>query len=139
MICYTLKCDQNHSFESWFKSADAFDALLAAGHVRCAVCGSAKVEKGLMAPAVRASAPDKGALSAPQNPVEEALAAMRRHLDENSEYVGLRFADEARSIHEGDSPNRSIYGEARREDAIKLIEDGIAVTPLPLMPRPKTN
>jgi len=142
MIRYTLTCDRDHRFESWFKSADAFEALAAAGHVSCAVCGSTAVGKELMAPAVRPARKGKGtegALSAPQSEIEAAFAAMRRQVEENSEYVGLNFVAEARAMHDGDAPERSIYGEARIEDAKRLLEDGVPVAPLPFLPARKTN
>ena len=143
MIRYALTCANDHSFESWFQSAEAFDRLVAAGHVTCTVCGVSKVEKTLMAPSVRpgrkAAAPDVPALSQPSTPAEQALAAMRRQVEENSEYVGLNFASEARAIHAGDAPERSIYGEARRDEARKLVEDGVPVAALPFLPARKTN
>lgn len=146
MISYSLTCDQSHAFDSWFQSAAAFDALKVAGHVSCPVCGSAKVEKSLMAPAVRparkAAAPADGAkrpLSEPQSEVEEALAAMRRQVEENSDYVGMNFVAEARAMHEGRSPERAIYGEAKLEDAKALLEEGVPVAPLPFMPPGKAN
>lgn len=145
MIRYALTCDRDHSFESWFKSADAYEALRASGHVACAVCGSANVAKDLMAPAVRparkaaASRGAQGALSAPQGEVEAALAAMRRQIEENSEYVGLNFVAEARAMHDGDAPERAIYGEARLDEARRLLEDGVPVAPLPFLPARKTN
>ena len=140
MIRYALTCDRNHGFESWFKSAEAYETLRAAGHVNCTVCGSSEVSKGLMAPAVRPAR--KGAerpLAAPGNEMEKAIATMRRQVEENSEYVGLNFASEARKIHDGDAPERSIYGEARIEEARKLLDDGVPVAPLPFMPARKTN
>lgn len=140
MIRYTLACDQDHSFESWFQSAEAFDRLKAAGRVACAICGTMAVTKALMAPAVRQDkARDPGALTAPGSDLEQALAAMRRQVEENSEYVGLNFATEARAIHEGDSPHRAIHGEARADEARKLMEDGVPVAPLPFVPRNRTN
>ena len=143
MIRYALTCANDHSFESWFQSAEAFDRLSAAGHVACAVCGSTDVEKTLMAPSVRHSK-DTGpieneTLSTAKSPVEQAIAQMRRHIEENSDYVGLNFAAEARAMHEGSVPERSIYGEARPEDAKKLVEDGVPVAPLPFLPSRKTN
>lgn len=137
MIRYTLKCEKDHSFESWFASAEGYDALLAAGHVACAVCGSTGVSKALMAPAVKTDS-DKP-LSGAANPMEEALAEMRRQVEENSDYVGMSFAAEARAMHDGDKPQRSIYGEAKFDEARALIEDGIPVAPLPFAPRRKTN
>lgn len=140
MIRYTLKCDHDHSFESWFQSADAFDKLQSAGMVACTACGSTKVTKSLMAPSVRTeNAKEKPALTEPATPQEEALTKLRKHVEDNSEYVGMKFADEARKMHDGDTPERPIYGEAKPQDAIKLIEDGVPVLPLPFAPRKQTN
>ncbi|MBS0565042.1 MAG: DUF1178 family protein [Proteobacteria bacterium] len=151
MIHYALTCDKDHAFDSWFQSSEAFDRLLAAGHIGCAVCGSVQVGKRLMAPTVRPAreseggaagkpiAPPPGVLSAPRNPVERAFAALRRQIEENSDYVGANFAAEARAIHDGDKPVRTIHGEARPEEARSLIEDGIAVMPLPFLPARKVN
>lgn len=136
MIRYTLACDKDHRFDSWFQSSDAFDALQTAGHLTCAVCGSSAVDRTLMAPTVRS---DKRALSAPTSEAEKTLAALRKQVEDNSDYVGLSFAAEARKMHDGDAPERAIYGEARLEDARKLIEDGIPVAPLPFMPKRKAN
>lgn len=138
MIKYTLKCDQDHQFESWFQSAAAYDALASSGHISCAVCGSGTVERALMAPAVPAKS-NKTKLSAPSNDAETALAHMRKQVEENSDYVGMSFAKEARKMHDGEAPERAIYGEAKLDEAKKLIEDGIPVAPLPFMPKRKTN
>lgn len=137
MIRYDLKCDQGHAFDSWFAGAAAYDRLAAAGHVACPDCGSTKVDKALMAPAV-ARAEDRP-LVAPRDPREEALAALRSHVEQNSDYVGLSFAAEARAIHEGRAPERAIHGEAKPHEARKLIEDGVPVLPLPFTPARKTN
>jgi hypothetical protein len=139
MIRYTLSCDRDHSFESWFQSSEAFDALSAAGRIACAVCGSVRVSKALMAPAVRGGRDEPAPLRAPASEIEAKLAELRRHIEENSEYVGLNFAAEARAIHEGDAPSRAIYGEAHRDEAKKLIEDGVPVAPLPFLPARRTN
>lgn len=137
MIRYTLTCDKDHSFESWFKSSDAFDKLQSGGHVACTTCGSSDVRRALMAPQVKTSR--KAALTDPSTEAETALAAMRKQVEDNSDYVGLSFAKEARKMHDGDAPERAIYGEAKLDDAKKLIEDGIPVAPLPFMPKRKTN
>ena len=151
MIQFTLKCDKDHRFDSWFQSASAFDKLQSAGMVACAVCGSTHVEKALMAPSVRDSrrkrpqapeAPDtprQRPLSAPATTAEQALADLKRHVEKNSEYVGLNFAREARQMHEGSAPERSIYGEAKPEEARKLLEDGVPIAPLPFLPNRKSN
>lgn len=134
MIRFHLKCDQNHVFESWFQSGDAFDKLVAAGMVNCTACGSAKVSKSIMAPAVSTSS----GIAAPK-PSESAIAALREKVESHSDYVGKGFAKEARDMHDGIVPERPIYGEANLKDARKLLNDGIPVIPLPFMPRKKTN
>ncbi|MGV6847684.1 MAG: DUF1178 family protein [Marinibacterium sp.] len=143
MIQYSLKCSDGHDFDSWFRSADDFDSLSAAGLVQCAVCGSGTVEKAVMTPRVQASRsaakkpePD---LRAPASAAEADLAEMRRKVEETADYVGKDFAREARAIHDGDQPERPIYGEARLEDARKLVDDGVPVAPLPFIPQRKTN
>lgn len=148
MIRFALTCDRDHRFESWFQSGQAFDALVAKDRVECPVCGSARVSKSLMAPSVqhgeKATSPAKAdpsprPLDAPSTELEQALAALRRQVEDNSEYVGMNFAHEARAIHDGDAPQRSIYGEARADEARKLIEDGVPVAPLPFVPARRTN
>lgn len=152
MIRYSLSCTAGHSFDSWFADAAAYQALAAAGQLACPVCGSTGVEKGLMAPAVRparkaavapagdgAAASGPRGLAEPASAAEAALAALRRHVEANSDYVGPDFATEARRIHEGEAPERAIHGEARPEEARRLIEDGIPVAPLPFLPARKTN
>lgn len=132
MIRYALRCDKGHDFDGWFRSAEGFDALRAAGQVGCSVCGSTEVGKALMAPALPARAASEGRpLDPPASKLEQALRELRRHVEENSDYVGESFATTARAMHEGKIPERSIHGEARPEEARKLIEDGIPVAPLP--------
>lgn len=135
MIRYALKCEAGHAFESWFKSGEAYEGLRAGGHVTCPECGSGRVDKALMAPQVAhgmARAADTAQRAA-------ALAALRRKVEENSEYVGVNFVTEARAMHAGDAPERAIYGEARPEEAIALLEEGVPVAPLPFLPTRKTN
>lgn len=145
MIRYSLKCEAGHGFDSWFKGAEAFSTLLAVGQVVCPVCGSAAVEKDLMAPAVRparkaeAAVPARPDLSAPGSELEEKIAALRKQIEENSEYVGMNFAAEARAIHAGDAPERTIHGEAKPDDARAMIEEGLPVAPLPFLPARKVN
>lgn len=141
MIRYALTCANDHGFESWFQSAEAFDRLVGSGHVACTVCGSQEVAKTLMAPSVRPgrTAAKPQPLTAPNTPAEAALAAMRRQIEANSDYVGMNFAAEARAIHDGEAPERSIYGEARADEARRLIEDGVPVAPLPFLPARKVN
>ena len=150
MIKYALKCHENHTFESWFQSADAFEKLQANSMVACPECGSTSVKKALMAPPVR---PARSAAivqkqpteteSVPEQPTkgeqESALAKLKSEIEANSDYVGDSFAKEARAMHLGEAPERSIYGEAKAEDAKSLIEDGVPVLPLPFRPTRKVN
>ena len=147
MIQFSLKCENDHRFDSWFQSGAAFDKLHAAGLVNCAVCGSSTVSKAMMAPRVsvsdepekQAKPPAKPKLSAPASPAEQALAELKSFVEKNSDYVGKDFATEARAIHEGESPARPIWGEARGDEAKKLVEDGVPVAPLPFTPTRKSN
>lgn len=142
MIRYALKCAKGHEFDSWFRDSAAFDSLVQAKQVTCGVCGSHKVEKMIMAPAVGggsaeepadAGAPDD--LSTPSSPAEQALRKLHDHVRETSDYVGTEFADEARRIHLGEADARSIWGEATKDDAKNLKDEGIPVAPLPWMKR----
>ena len=165
MIRYALACDRDHAFESWFPSSDAYDAQRARGLVECPLCGSAKVEKQIMAPRVartdrgRSLGRDPEANPAPNLPVpapeapaappapqpvalfsekERELRAMvralREHVEKNAEHVGGRFPDAARKMHYGEIEHRSIYGEASPGEARELLEEGIEVHPLPIVP-----
>jgi hypothetical protein len=143
MIRYALRCSQDHSFESWFQSAAAYDALAEKGLVSCAVCGGTDVTKALMAPRVSGTdAPEPvppRPLSQPAHPAEQMLRALKEHLAKNSTYVGGRFAAEARAMHLGEVAERPIHGEAAPDEARALIEEGIPIAPLPILPPDKTN
>ena len=133
MIRYALRCEQGHDFDGWFRSSGGFETMRDAGQVTCAECGSVKVDRALMAPAITET---RAPLTAPRN---AALEALRKKVEENSDYVGLRFAEEARAMHDGDRPSRAIHGEARPDEARKLIEDGVPIAPLPFIPRRQAN
>ena len=141
MINYTLKCDKNHRFDSWFKSAEAFDMLIEKSLVICSECGSTNITKAIMAPSVSTSRkkdePRKEIQT--KSKIKNDILALKKKIEANSEYVGNNFANEARSMYLGEAPERSIYGEAKADDAKKLIDDGIPVMPLPFLPAKKTN
>ena len=143
MIHYDLICEKGHAFDGWFRNSAAYDEQAERGLVSCTVCGSAKVEKQLMAPGIPAKSNRKDDTPAKMvsGPVDPRLAIilqmvreMRKHVEENAEYVGDRFVEEARKIHYEETEHRGIYGEASAEDAKALIEEGIAVHPLPRLP-----
>ena len=147
MIRYTLKCSNDHVFDSWFRNSEAFDTLRASGQITCSACGNTDVAKAIMAPAVTGkqkpgieAAPDAqpgeaAPLSEPSHPAEVALRKIRDHIRKNSDYVGSEFASEARKMHDGESEQRSIWGEATLKDAKALHDDGIPVAPLPFISR----
>lgn len=147
MIKFSLKCAQDHRFDSWFQSADAYDKLARRGMISCTLCGDTNIEKSIMAPNVQAGrtsrskngATPSNALSIPASRAEQVLAEMRRTIEKNSEYVGTDFVREARQMHEGKAPERSIHGEARIDEARKLVEDGVQIMPLPFRPVRKVN
>lgn len=144
MIRYALKCAEGHGFESWFQSADAYDTLRGRSLVECPHCGDTEISKAMMAPPVR---PGRAAKAAPEAPVPaaapdpkaQAIAKLKAEIEAKSDYVGMSFAKEARAIHEGEAPERAIYGEAKPEEAKKLLEDGVPVAPLPFIPKSRTN
>ena len=141
MINYTLKCDQNHTFDSWFKSAEAFEMLVKKSMVVCSECGSTKITKAIMAPSVSTSrkTDNKHPKLEKKSKLKNDILELKKKIEANSEYVGNNFANEARSMYLGETPERSIYGEAKADDAKKLIDDGIPVMPLPFLPAKKAN
>jgi hypothetical protein len=142
VIRYALVCEHEHPFEAWFGASADYDDQAARGLVECPFCASTTVRKQIMAPAVRgAKKKDEATPAQVQTMMAEAFGKVRRHVEENFDYVGDRFAREARDIHEGDSENRPIYGEASPKEVKALAEDGIQVAPLPpaATPKPKTQ
>jgi hypothetical protein len=155
MIRYSLHCDRGHSFESWFQSSSAYESQEKRKLVNCPVCGSAKVERSIMAPQIVSK---KGRDSrtndvpAPAQPSEVAspgstpllmaqerelrakIKELRDHIVKNADNVGERFPNEARKMHYGDIEHRPIYGEASPDEARSLIEEGVEVSPLPVLP-----
>jgi hypothetical protein len=152
MIRYDLLCGKGHAFDGWFRDSAAFDAQAAAGDVACPVCADTAVEKQLMTPRLPAKSNRKSEAGPPAPAATPAVAMhaglrdertrklaemvreLRRHVEQNADYVGDRFAEEARRIHYEESAARGIYGEATLEDARELLEEGIAVAPLPRPP-----
>lgn len=137
MIHYSLRCDNGHSFDAWFKNAETFDQQHSAGSISCPSCDSNRVEKAPMAPAVARAGADKVTFTAghPEHAeILELMRAMRRKVVSESDYVGDRFAEEARKIHFREADPRGIYGEATRDEVTSLLEDGVEFLPLPNLP-----
>lgn len=150
MIHYQLRCEQAHEFDGWYRDSEAFGKLSAAGMVECPVCGSDKVTRALMAPAIakaRAPRAEEPVAAAPPAPQQQAAAGpipaqmvallqkMRAEVEKNCDYVGPGFAEEARRMHKGETELRGIYGEASDADAEELREEGIDIARLPWVPR----
>ena len=129
MIKYDLKCDNGDEFEAWFGSIADYDKQADAGLVECPHCGSKHVTKAPMAPAVQTSRKQE---ARKERAVAMAMAAkVREHIKDNFDYVGDKFADEARKMHSGESEERAIWGEATPEEVRALEEDGVPASPLP--------
>ena len=159
MIRYALVCEKGHGFDSWFADSAAYDKQAKRGLVTCPQCGSAKVEKATMAPRLATSKKRKAPAPAPEAPPAETPAApaaeatapvamvspqerefraklkeLRDHLVKSADHVGSKFPEEARKMHYGEIEHRSIYGEASPDEAKALVEEGIEVHPLPVLP-----
>ena len=154
MIRYSLRCERGHAFESWFQSSAAYESQEKRKLVSCPACGSVKVERAIMAPQIMskkgreasvpapAEAPPAEATSQGSTPLlmaqELALRAkikeLRDHIVKNADNVGEKFPNEARKMHYGDIEHRPIYGEASPEEARSLIDEGVEVSPLPVLP-----
>lgn len=137
MIKFGMKCDDDHAFEGWFASSEEFERQSRRGFVSCPVCDSTNVRKSLQAPAVSTSRSQANVQGEVAAKVQELMTVMRKVRDEvtrNATDVGERFASEARAIHYGEKPEAAIYGKATPDDAVELVEEGIAVLPLPLLP-----
>ena len=137
MIRFSLACQNGHAFDGWFRGSDDFDSQKKRGLVTCPVCQSSTVEKALMAPAVSTGRKrDKVALAMgeDQRKALAQLKAFARKARENADYVGDKFAEEARKIHFGEADTRGIYGEATVEEAKALVDDGVEFMPLPVFP-----
>ena len=158
MIRYALLCGKDHGFEAWFRDSDTFDVQNAAGQVACPVCGAPEVRKAVMAPSVRRSPKAQGpvaalpaeapsAETAPSAPAPEpvivddrfaklraALREVHDKLKREAVDVGASFPEQARAIHEGDAPRRAIYGTATADEVRGLVEDGVGILPIPVLP-----
>jgi hypothetical protein len=142
MIKYALSCDHDHAFEGWFGSSSDYDDQDARGLLACPLCASKAVRKQIMAPAVAGTKAQQAAPEPSAQMREMMMTAMgevRRQVEENFDYVGDRFAKEARDIHDGKSEDRGIYGEATPKEVKALIEDGVQVAPLPPAAPKKTD
>jgi hypothetical protein len=152
MIRYSLQCERGHAFESWFQSSSAYESQEKRKLVTCPACGSAKVERAIMAPQIvskkgrdiaapapaastEVTAPSSTPLMmAQERELRAKLKELRDHIVKNADNVGERFPNEARKMHYGDIEHRPIYGEASPDEARSLIEEGVEVSPLPVLP-----
>lgn len=129
MIRFTLRCTSSHEFEGWFRDGDTFEAQRQAGEIACPECGDNAIEKALMAPAISRGKNKLPAMTPAQ--MKAMLLAVRRQVENNCDYVGERFAEEARRIHYGEAEPHGIYGEASNEESRELAEEGIEFGRIP--------
>jgi hypothetical protein len=130
VIAYNLRCKNSHEFEGWFSNSAAYDEQAKRGVLMCPVCNSKKVEKAIMAPAV--SGATKSTLTDDESKkVRQFMTGLRKYVENNADYVGPNFAEEARKIHYGEIEHRHIYGETSLKEARELLEEGVDVAPLP--------
>ena len=148
MILFKLKCAAEHEFEGWFRDNAACERQQSRHQIACPVCGDSSVEKAPMAPrlgrsraepppqAQQSSQPPARTADAPPSPADlrRALQELRKQVETHCDYVGPRFAEEARRIHRGDAPSRGIYGEATPAESRKLEDEGIEVACVPWVP-----
>jgi len=133
VIAYSLRCHKGHEFDGWFRDSAAFDEQSSSGHLSCPSCNSVRIEKAVMAPAVAGTKKTARAKGEARQ-MQQFATGLRKYVMENADYVGPNFAEEARKIHYGETEHRSIYGEASREEAKALHEEGIEFHPLPVLP-----
>jgi hypothetical protein len=137
VIAYSLVCKDGHEFEGWFADSKAYADQEKAGDLFCPICGDASIGKAVMAPAVKTSVTKAKGRSAPaenapdRQELRQFVAGFRKYVEENADYVGPQFPEEARKIHYGETEARHIYGESTLKEARELIEEGIEIAPLP--------
>ncbi|MDZ7629151.1 MAG: DUF1178 family protein [Parvularculaceae bacterium] len=136
MIKYKLSCAGGCAFEGWFRSSDDFDAQARDGRLQCPYCASTEVERAIMAPAVMKGPKSAAAPRLPEmrEAMAEAVRRARDYVEKNFDYVGERFPEEARRIHYGETKHRDIFGEATGAEAKELVDEGVAIAPLPQVP-----
>ena len=141
MITYSLACAKGHEFEGWFKDSAAYDLQEADGSLACPRCGDVHVKKAIMAPSVMNSVTKAKGNATPTVPsaadsqkLRQFVAGYRKFIQDNADYVGPRFPEEARKIHYGETEERHIYGESSIAEARELIEEGIEIAPVPSDP-----
>ena len=131
MIKYSLECNKSHTFDAWFSDSLNFEKQNKNNQISCPNCSSLKIKKSIMAPSIPSKNYKSNLLNEKKDKVEVILSKVRKHVEDNFDYVGDKFADEARSMHYGEKEEREIYGETTIEDAVDLIEEGVNVKPMP--------
>jgi hypothetical protein len=134
MIKFELRCASDHGFEGWFRDGAAYDAQAAAREIACPACGSTEVSKAPMAPAISRNRPAPEAVAAAKAEMLKKLRELRAEVERNAEYVGDRFAEEARRIHYGEVEHKAIYGEATDDEASALADEGVEFARIPWVP-----
>jgi hypothetical protein len=131
VIVYSLQCSGGHDFEGWFRDIGAFDEQDAQGKLVCPVCETRAVSKAPMAPALSGSSAVRSSAPEEMRKMRQFMTGLRKYVEQNAEYVGPKFPEEARKIHYGETEERHIYGEATLRDVKELVEEGVEIAPLP--------
>lgn len=135
MILFELRCPADHRFEAWFKDGAAYEFQVARNVINCPVCGDSAIAKAPMAPRIARAHGEAPPVRHQQAELVRQLGALRRKVEESCDYVGERFAEEARRIHYGETDARDIYGEATETQTEELKEEGVAFSRVPWLPR----
>jgi hypothetical protein len=140
VIVYDLVCSLEHKFEGWFPASGEFDAQRKRGLLECPVCGDRQIERVPSAIRINREVGDAGGpvTPAPLSPAEKAQRYLQ-WVHRNFEDVGTRFPEEARRIHHGETPQRRIRGQASRQEVESLVDEGVPVLPVPVLPGSDLN
>ena len=138
MIVFNLICfDCNYDFEGWFDSSSAFESQKKRKLLNCPNCESNNIKKALVAPNVAKKSNAKKIKN--KKTIASNIKKIKKIVEENFDYVGDKFTEEAKKIKYGETQDRPIYGEATVEQTKELIDEDISVTPLPFQSSKKNN
>jgi hypothetical protein len=141
MILFDVKCAKGHVFEAWFRDSNTADRQMARREVSCPQCGNTRTAKAPMAPRIgkkgtsNEAKPEATQMTAMSTKIRKELGELRAKVEANCDYVGGKFAEEARKIHYGETDPRGIYGETSKDEARALTEEGVEFARIPWLPR----
>ena len=138
MIVFNLVCSKcEYEFEGWFDNSSAFESQKKRKLINCPNCESSKIKKTLVAPNVGKKSNTKKTTN--KKTIASNINKIKKIIEDNFDYVGDQFTEEAKKIKYGETEDRPIYGEATIEQTKELIEEDISITPLPFQSSKKNN